>query len=129
MSPDAVAAILMAPVLLIMIGIALWLKFRKPKAVAEQPEDHVVQRPVVYAKYCTACGHVGFPAFHQQGSAGVEILLWLTFIVPGIIYSIWRSSTRKWVCASCGNSMIIPLDSPVSKQARARLDEEGKKAS
>src|SRR5579859_4415219 len=69
----------------------------EPKPLLPAPQ------PLVYAKYCTACGSVGFPVFRQEGSPGIEILLWLTFIVPGIIYSIWRSSTRKWVCASCGN--------------------------
>jgi len=68
-------------------------------------------------KYCTYCGCVDFPMFRQEGSGGVELLLWLTFIVPGIIYSIWRGSTRRWACPMCGNSSLIPLDSPRAKAA------------
>jgi len=68
-------------------------------------------------KYCTACGCSGFAVFRQEGATWVEVLLWLTFIVPGIIYSIWRGSTRRWVCPMCGNSSMIPLDSPRAKAA------------
>jgi predicted RNA-binding Zn-ribbon protein involved in translation (DUF1610 family) len=74
-------------------------------------------------KYCPDCGIVGAPRFTKRGSAGVEILLWFLMIVPGIVYSIWRSSTERQACPSCGQSGLIPLDSP---KAQAALGEHGR---
>jgi cytochrome c-type biogenesis protein CcmH/NrfF len=129
MNPDVLTAILLTPVLLISIGIVLWLGYRKPKPRPQQSLVLAAPSQVIYAKFCTVCGHVGFPIFQQKGSSGIEILLWLTFIVPGIIYSVWRSSTKQWVCGSCGNAAVIPLDSPIAKRIRATLDKEVKNAS
>lgn len=123
MNPETLGAVLMAPVILIFVGLGFWLKFRKPRppsAIRISPIP--VAQGTIYAKYCTACGFVGFPIFRQEGSDVIAILLWLTFIVPGIIYTIWRSSTRRWVCASCGSPAVIPLDSPIAKQARAAAE-------
>jgi hypothetical protein len=55
-----------------------------------------------------------------KGSFLIEFLLWVCFIVPGLIYSIWRLGTRHKGCPSCGGPMI-PVDSPVARAAmRAR---------
>ena len=55
--------------------------------------------------------------FRKAGSAPLEVLLWLFFLVPGIIYSIWRSSTRRWVCPMCEQEGMIPLTSPLAHKA------------
>jgi len=64
---------------------------------------------------CTLCGHVGMPKKLTKGSFAVELLLWLFFGI-GILYSIWRLSTREMVCASCSRIQIIPVDSPRGKE-------------
>lgn len=75
-------------------------------------------------EYCTACGIVGYAQFRKDGSASIEILLWLLALLPGLIYSIWRRSTERWVCEKCGSTSLIPVDSP---KARAELKgKEGK---
>jgi hypothetical protein len=50
---------------------------------------------------------------------GMEIILWLIFIFPGIIYSIWRLTTRYDACTVCRSPDIIPIDSPVGRKILA----------
>lgn len=64
---------------------------------------------------CTQCGYVGKPKRAIKGNGFIEIILWLCFLVPGLIYSIWRSSSRYKVCPKCGNTSLIPTDSPRAK--------------
>ncbi len=65
---------------------------------------------------CTQCGFYGKPKTAVKGSGLVEIFLWLCFLVPGIIYSLWRSSSRHGVCPKCQNTNLIPADSPMGKK-------------
>lgn len=65
---------------------------------------------------CTQCGHIGVPIKVTKGSILLEVLLWLFFIVPGLIYSIWRLSTRYNACQKCKSSNIIPTDSPAGQK-------------
>ena len=68
---------------------------------------------------CTQCGYVGEPKGAIGGNGCIEVLLWFFFIIPGLIYSIWRSSSRYKVCPKCGNSSFIPTDSPRAKTIMA----------
>lgn len=68
---------------------------------------------------CSQCGHVSSSQTAIKGSFGVEIVLWLCFLVPGIIYSVWRSSSRHKVCPSCKSTNLVPVDSPVGKKMLA----------
>lgn len=61
---------------------------------------------------CTACGFVGKPKKITKGSILVEIILWLLFLIPGLIYSIWRLSTKYVACPNCKSQTMIPVDSP-----------------
>ena len=70
-------------------------------------------------QYCPACGIVGPSRFRRDGSGFVAFLLCLFLLVPGIIYIIWRHSTARWVCPSCGHAGMIPLNSP---KAQAELN-------
>jgi hypothetical protein len=65
---------------------------------------------------CTSCGYVGEPKTMTKGSIAVEIVLWLCFLVPGLIYSIWRLSSRYDGCPSCGQITLIPVDSPMAQK-------------
>ena len=60
------------------------------------------------SQVCTRCGTVGQPAV--RGSFAIELVLWLLFCAPGIIYTIWRLASPK-VCKACGGP-VIPVDSP-----------------
>jgi len=83
------------------IVIAIILKYK---------EKHVPD------KICTTCGFVGKPIRKLQGSGLVELLLWLFFLIPGLIYSAWRGSGGVNSCPSCGNRTMIPLDSPMGQK-------------
>ena len=65
---------------------------------------------------CKDCGSIAEPDAKLKGSLGVEVILWLCFIVPGLVYSLWRRSTQHDVCASCGSAKLVPLDTPVGRE-------------
>lgn len=70
---------------------------------------------------CSTCGTAGRPSTKTRGSIFIEIILWICFIVPGIIYSIWRLTTRAKVCRACGAKELVPLASPVGRELMARF--------
>ncbi len=67
--------------------------------------------------YCQVCGSVGKPKKFTPGSLLLEIVLWLLIIVPGVIYSFWRLSSRRAVCSVCRSPNIIPATSPNALRA------------
>lgn len=63
---------------------------------------------------CTACGYMGKAKNITKGNILVELILWCIFLIPGLIYSIWRLSSRhKGGCPKCGNETMIPTNTPV----------------
>jgi hypothetical protein len=66
-------------------------------------------------RVCKECGTVAKPRSDTPGSILIELVLWLCFIVPGLIYSFWRISKRRQVCPACESPNIVPLDSPVGR--------------
>jgi len=68
-------------------------------------------------QYCPNCGTQAEPKKKIKGSAVTEIVLWLFFILPGLIYSIWRLSSRHLACPKCGAPGMIPRNSPVAQKA------------
>jgi hypothetical protein len=67
--------------------------------------------------YCQNCGSIAAPTKRVRGSFFIELILWLCFLVPGLIYSIWRLTTKELVCPKCGAPNMIPADSPKAKAA------------
>lgn len=76
---------------------------REASAPVVVPESH---------KYCVTCGHQGEPEKDTPGSIWIEVILWLCFLIPGLIYSVWRLNRRHEVCRACGSKELIPHDSP-----------------
>jgi hypothetical protein len=70
---------------------------------------------------CTRFGHVGQRDHGQDGSCLVELLLWLFFLLPGLIYTVWRLTTSGKSCAKCGADEIVPADSPRGRQVIEQL--------
>ena len=70
---------------------------------------------------CKSCGFVGNPKSAVRGSIGIEIVLWLCLIIPGLIYSIWRGSSRYDACPQCGGKEMIPADSPIGRKIIAEI--------
>lgn len=70
--------------------------------------------------FCPNCFNIGKPKIQTKGSIIIEIILWLMFIIPGVIYSIWRLTTRQSVCPTCKQPGMIPEDSPRAIELRAQ---------
>lgn len=71
--------------------------------------------------HCTACGTEAQPKDVTKGSMGVELVLWLCFIVPGVIYSVWRLTSKHRACPACGSAQLIPINSPAAVAHRKAL--------
>ena len=69
-------------------------------------------RRVEAEMYCPHCGASGVPRTVVRGSTVAEILLWLAGLLPGLIYSIWRLSSRHEACPTCRQAGMIPANSP-----------------
>lgn len=65
---------------------------------------------------CSRCGARGQPKNRVKGSFLIEVVLWLCFLVPGLIYSIWRLTSKAKVCPTCGAEAMIPLNSPMGQK-------------
>lgn len=52
----------------------------------------------------------------MPGSGWIELILWFCYLIPGVIYSLWRrSGANQHVCPVCRTPNMIPLDSPAGK--------------
>jgi len=56
---------------------------------------------------CPNCKYEGEAKTYTKGSMGIELLLWLFFLLPGLLYSVWRLSTRYSGCPKCGYEYVI----------------------
>lgn len=70
---------------------------------------------------CRSCGTVGKGRRETPGSFGVELLLWICFIIPGVFYSLWRMTNKRRVCGRCGAVDLVPVDSPVGRRLLAEM--------
>ncbi len=70
---------------------------------------------------CPACGTQGEPATATKGSFIIEIILWLCFIIPGLIYTVWRISSRHPICPVCKAAGMIQVDTPRGAQLVAQF--------
>jgi len=68
---------------------------------------------------CKDCGAVSEPKRVTKGSMGIEIILWCCFLIPGLIYSVWRLGSRYDACRICKSSALLPLSSPIGKKIAA----------
>ena len=68
---------------------------------------------------CAQCGCTGTES-HTKGSFLIELVLWLFMCVPGLIYSIWRLTTRGQVCSACKSDRLVPANSPTGQNLLSR---------
>jgi TRAP-type mannitol/chloroaromatic compound transport system permease small subunit len=61
---------------------------------------------------CPNCGELGKLKSKTKGNIWIEILLWCCFLIPGLLYSIWRLTSKQTVCQSYENPGMISVDSP-----------------
>lgn len=65
---------------------------------------------------CPHCGYLGVVKRQPKGSFWIELVLWLAFLLPGLIYSIWRLTNTHTICPSCGSDGMVPALSPRGKK-------------
>ena len=65
---------------------------------------------------CLDCHSIGQPIITVRGSLWLEVFLWILGGFPGILYSLWRLTTRSQVCPRCGKPSMIPADTPRGKE-------------
>jgi hypothetical protein len=59
---------------------------------------------------CTNCNELTLGKKFTPGKFWIEVILWLLFLLPGFLYSLWRLSGRKLVCDKCGNPYLIKTE-------------------
>ena len=92
------------------IVVGIFLKIREGfLSVGKQPEC-----------ICTHCHTRVTPEVHTPGSGGLELLAWIVFLVPGLLYSLWRRNARTLICPVCHAPNPIPLASPAGQQLIAQ---------
>ena len=74
---------------------------------------------------CAVCGSPTDGKRVTPGSLGLELLLWLFFLLPGIIYSAWRLASRRESCGVCGASEIVPVETPRGQMLAAQFGHHG----
>ncbi len=111
-----------------MIGCRACGASMKPEALACPKcgtPSHVLAQPVTgrlspAAWFCLTCEQFGEPRRVTNGSFFIELILWLCFLVPGLIYSIWRLTTRHNACPHCGATTLVPQSAPRARAALAK---------
>ena len=68
------------------------------------------------ARVCGNCGHHAPALVVKRGSVGISVIGWLVFLPAGLLYSLWRLSTRHLVCESCGSTALVSPESPVGRR-------------
>ena len=52
----------------------------------------------------------------QPGSSIIELLLYIMFILPGMMYSAWRAQEKNAVCSNCGAKNPIPIQAAIAQK-------------
>jgi hypothetical protein len=89
-----------------------------------KPEPRKTYKPVSgYGKvvFCNECGSEDTPKTVTPGSFLIEVVLWFFFIVPGLIYSLWRGNARYKCCRQCGSRSVIPPGTPAALARKREL--------
>lgn len=73
---------------------------------------------------CANCGTICNPKNAIKGSFIMEIVLWIFFIIPGLIYSLWRLTTKYKACPECGSKEIVPIKSPRGEELASKYQKQ-----
>lgn len=73
-------------------------------AIADIPTREALPR-----YYCTNCQTRPSHAV-LKGNGWIEFVLYLFYILPGVVYSIWRRSGPQNGCPTCGKATLIPAE-------------------
>lgn len=79
--------------------------------------DPVQRKPIASSKqwFCTQCHTIGRPVYKTPGSFVLELVLWLLFCLPGVIYTVWRLTCKTKCCPACHSAAVIRCNSPAAR--------------
>jgi hypothetical protein len=86
-------------------------------SVARRDKPKLAQQDALQQRICLQCHQMGKPEY--PGSGWIELILYLFYFVPGLLYSIWRRS-KGVICPSCKTPTMILLHSPAGQAIVAR---------
>lgn len=69
---------------------------------------------VIYV--CTNCKNTTIEPL-QRGNGAVEIVLWFCYLIPGLLYSVWRRSVPANVCPVCRKDSLVPETMVIENKA------------
>jgi len=93
--------------LLIIAGLVLWKIFHPS---VSRGKTQVV---------CRNCGTKALSKTRSPRSFWIEIILWFSYLIPGVLYTLWCYHHTYEVCGTCGSRDIIPADSPAWRKLAA----------
>jgi len=68
---------------------------------------------------CLECGCQREPIMANRGMLIIELFMWLLYILPGVIYSIWRRVRKQEICPNCRTpSVVLTSSSRAMKMMR-----------
>jgi hypothetical protein len=65
---------------------------------------------------CLTCGTLAVPAKKTKGSVLVGLILLCFFFVPGLIYFVWKASSKYTACPKCDGRTLVPPESPQGRK-------------
>lgn len=73
---------------------------------------------------CRNCGRVTEPERPLRGSTWITLILLCFYVIPGIIYMIWRRTGVQDTCAICKSTNVTPENSPEGRRMVADKEAE-----
>lgn len=93
-----------------------------PGPAAPEAEAPILLPDVIV--HCRQCGYEGPAEPLSPGKTWLEGVFWIAFLVPGLIYSLWRLFGRRYLCPRCkaaDGQVAVPLSRKLAVVLRAVL--------
>ena len=70
---------------------------------------------------CKNCGEVSNAIIKTKGSIIIEIFLYLFYIIPGVLYTLYRVTNKYPICQHCESKEIILRNKRVGESLYKKL--------
>jgi rRNA maturation protein Nop10 len=69
---------------------------------------------------CTQCGaETSAPVLAAPGNGWITLALAIPFVIPAVVYTVWRYTSRRPACPTCGHKTLIPASAPLARTWRS----------
>ena len=86
-----------------------------------------IEKSILKKYVCTKCGTVGLAkTTNNSGLLAwfITIILYLFYIIPGLICTVFLLSKRKKGCSVCRSADIVPVDTPIGRATLDKITKE-----